>query len=356
MPRTYNFGVQVTDDIGATAQRMFSIDVNNSDYDRFAKATSLGIGRSKNGIDWQFDASTTNKGDYIYWVRDRWVLVDGIGSSQVLKQSFDLRSWETITVAASNALWSSICFKYVPETDRLYIATFDWSSQTVIEYIPNFSAVGNATTWPPLIAYPSGSLSGGYAVDMSINPVTGVVLVMFANTTVYRVTPTGTLTDLSSTQGIYGRTWQSNGVLVNFNARNGTLLFKLSFDDGLSWIDKSPTALTPPLYDGARPFAYINGVFAAHYRDASANQYTAYTTDLGDTWDVIGSGVAAPSELSDCIPLTYNNKTVMVDPSDIISVWSGNTASTFVGQTSFPHPAIGSATYGDYAAVRVEAL
>jgi hypothetical protein len=102
MPRTYPFSVQVTDDIGATATRSFSIEVNNSDFDRFAYVNQNGIGRSKDGENWQFDLSATNKGDFIFWCRDRWILVDGLDNVQVIKQSFDLRSWETLTLSYAN--------------------------------------------------------------------------------------------------------------------------------------------------------------------------------------------------------------------------------------------------------------
>lgn len=357
MPRTYNFGVQATDDIGATATRAFSIDVNNSDYDRFAYVTQSGIGRSKNGYDWFFDPSATNKGDFIFWCRDRWLLIDSaLALSQTIKQSFDLRSWQTLSFSGLEAGCGISHFYYCAANDTLYLGMhYVSTSQWTLQKIPAFSTVVG-TSWT-VVNFQSSIVFGtsGPVTDLTVNPATNVAFVsLYSGSTLFTLDGNANTNPVST--GVAGRVWFENGVLVAYNRRNGGFDFRVSFDDGLTFIDKTPSP--PAVSDTVCPFVYVNGVFSAHYRNSGNATLFVWTTNLGDTWAFGTTGGGYNTTIGGvAMALAYNNSTVILDNTGVAVVFSGNLANVHVASNSAiggTVPALGQ--LGNFAAVRVEAL
>ena len=354
MPRTYPFSVQVTDDIGATATRSFSIDVNNSDFDRFAYVNQNGIGRSKDGENWQFDLSATNKGDFIFWCRDRWILVDGVDSVQVIKQSFDLRSWETLTLSYANLPtydgYGLSFLYYCPADDTLYV-TVNSGGSWLIAKLVSFSTFSGTVLAPSFFQSGGPTYGGGRPIDLTINPATNIAFVTLDNLNVITVNASETTT---TNTGVNGRVWYSNGVLLAFNTRNSAL-FQVSFDDGLTFIDKSPAPAA--LADTITNYVYVNGVFTLMYRDSGGVTRLEYTTNLGDTWtNGSTSGDYNTSVGGVCVSLAYNGRRINIDNAGEVRVFTGNTSNTYAGTASLGQIVGALGESGNFAAVRIEAL
>lgn len=354
MPRTYPFSVQVTDDVGATATRSFSIDVNNSDFDRYAYVNQNGIGRSKDGENWQFDLSATNKGDFIFWCRDRWLLIDGVTTGQTLKQSFDLRSWQTISITTSPGTYIFPTFFYYSDVnDTLYLGATDAANGgSLIEKIINFSTI-TGTAWTSANFQAVANVIPGHIVDFTLNVTTNIAFfTTYATLDVYRLE--GNTVNASFDTGVQGRVWFSNDVLLAFNTR-GSQLFQVSFDDGLTFIDKSPTP--PGLTDTITNYVYLNGVFTLMYRDGSNVTRLEYTTNLGDTWTNGSTGGGYNTTNGGvCMSLAYNGRRINIDNVGQVRVFSGNTSNTYVGSASLGQSIASLGQSGNFAAVRVEAL
>lgn len=90
---TYNFTIRATDNAGAYADRNFSLNVNNTIYDRFVTVSNTGLCRSPDGINWIYESGLTGTG--VGYGGGKW-LVWSQGSA-LLRSSSDGTSWSTYT-------------------------------------------------------------------------------------------------------------------------------------------------------------------------------------------------------------------------------------------------------------------
>ena len=89
---TYNFTVRATDNLGAYADREFSLDVNNTDISRFVVVGSTGLAHSTTGATWTTEAGLSGTG--VTFGGGKWVVWTGL-TSNVIRTSGDAISWTT---------------------------------------------------------------------------------------------------------------------------------------------------------------------------------------------------------------------------------------------------------------------
>jgi hypothetical protein len=262
MALTYNFTARATSALGASADRAFSITVNNSIIQRLVVVSQSGAARALTaGGTWA--AIPGVKGDSVAW-GDRWLIWDQVAG--VMWRSPDAINWASLTPTLPGG--------YTTLSHMRWRAGAWWALGGDGTNIGVLTSTNGGATWTLVGAAQLGAFAASFERTEG-----GASVIANGSDWYYRATDGGAWVPVK-TFGASGAKFQIahlNGVWFGPSSNASSPGFARSAD-GSAWFDQSnASVLTAGYYRG---FAYLNGAVVGHsYFDA----LSGYTTDAGIT-------------------------------------------------------------------------
>jgi hypothetical protein len=273
---TYNFTIRATDNVGAYADRNFSINVNNTIYDRFVAVGNAGLARSPDGVNWLWEAGLSGEG--VAFGGGKWLVWNGT----TFRSSPDGTSWTNYTptfTGASVGGVSRIKYRIANSTWVAHTYYFNGSSYSYDE----FSST-DAVTWARSTnIFTGGGNTLSYATcDFDHDAAGNCVAYLNGGATFYKPAASSTWTSQSisglgqiSASTFWGNVRNYNGLWI-ISAGSSNVATSV---DGTNWVGRATGAAQYGLL-------YLNGRILSLPTNTGANTSATIRESLtaGRSW------------------------------------------------------------------------
>jgi hypothetical protein len=297
---TYNFTVRATDNLGAYADRNFSITVNNTNIERFVVVGTTGCAHSPDGVNWSLEAGQSGGG--VTFGNGRWVIYQAGGMN--LRTSTDAYNWTTTQPlpATSQITYNSTTYgatnndinlvRYVNGLWYAFVSTnAAGPANTYVNAIVEYTSP-DLVTWTQVRTVTEVNATTSrlmYPGDYAYDPVLGnyVLTMMQGGTNIVKLYSrsgsngwTARLTLTSGAGMACGSLNYCNGMWVYGGQVSGTVH---TSTDTIGWTARTVTA-TATQWPGN--FAYSNGKLLMRTTTSSLNNRPSmfYSLNGGRTW------------------------------------------------------------------------
>ena len=294
---TFNFTVRATDNVGAYADRTFSLNVNNTIYDRFVIVGTNGLYRSVSGAAsaaaWTYEAGMS--GTHVQFGGGKWVVFTGTtnGNSPMIRTSADGTNWSTVPITTAavtgEQFYGIVMAKYRNGAwigmglTRNNANGAQWS---LVEY-----SSPDAIAWTRVALVSGGDSSTTNPHDFEVGPNGDVVLSFGTGIRGLRKFGTASYNNSYSWPGgIYNNDPAGSGIAVkNYNGVwiVNAHAYVYTSVDAVNWVQRTVNSsgfLTAGLI-------YLNGsILSTFYRTDGYGPTTYESITAGRTWQVNSRG------------------------------------------------------------------
>lgn len=331
----YNFTVRATDNLGAFADKSFTINVLNQDIRRFVVVGSTALASSTDGITWA--VSTGNSGGRVSWGNGKWVVYSGNAdhtsglAGLSLRTSTDAITWTTAAsgipttytgnVSGSSFTYTVSAIQSLKWANGLWTALVNANGNGNYGYILEYTSP-DLTTWTFKAATGVNTNNAGLVFDHASDAGGNVVAVVFNNGTSaisYRAAGATTLTQNLGLGASYNDAWVTNmnGVWVispGTQVASGAVVYTST--DGTTWSQRAVSGSSANnLLHGS---AYVNGALVTKTFVSGSNVVNYFSsTNAGRTWSkgplvtLTGGAPTTPGYASSTQGMAYYNGTIL---------------------------------------------
>ncbi|RYD64430.1 MAG: hypothetical protein EOP83_09780 [Verrucomicrobiaceae bacterium] len=321
---TYNFTIRATDNAGAYADRTFSLNVNNTIYDRFVAVGASGLIRSPNGTSWTLESSLSGRN--VVYGGGKWLVMDGM----TLRTSPDGTTWTsyvpTITTNTTGTPNEITTLKYI---NGAWIGFLYFGTTGNLDLI---TSTDGALTFSKVTTVATGFLINDFDIDPA-----GTIIALNSNSTVLRRDgTTGVSTTISLPTNVIAQNTQG-GTIRYYNGLwivlpQGSAWIATSVD-GINWVQRQ-------LVGASIGLMYLNGRIIT-LRNANSVSNIALpvceSTNAGRTWTakVGASGPTPGISVYGRSPMAYFGGTLLAHNTGNTIFRSTDEGKTWTNSTPF---------------------